>query len=361
MQSSAARQPDLLLQDAIAALRSNCHCACPGFGDGMKRREFITFIGGVSVAWPMVARAQSAVPVIGYLSGWSPGDAPDYLDYFRKGLAEGGYAEGRNVAIEYRYAEGRFERLPELVADLIQRRVNVIAIPNTTASAVAAKAATQTIPIVFSLGSNPVEVGLVQSLNHPGGNLTGLTALQTAVTAKRLELLHELLPTVTKIAFLVNPANKALAESETKEAQETARALGVDLLLLTASNQSEIDAAFTILVREHAGALLTNSESLFMVHSGYLATLTARHGVPALYAFRENAMAGGLMSYGADFLSAARELGLYAARILKGEKPSDLPVQQATKIELIINMKAGRALGVTIPLSLLGRADELIE
>jgi putative ABC transport system substrate-binding protein len=181
------------------------------------------------------------------------------------------------------------------------------------------------------------------------------------VTAKRLELLHELLPTVTKIAFLVNPANKALAESDTKEAQETARALGVDLLLLTASNQSEIDAAFAILVREHAGALLTNSESLFMVHSGYLATLTARHGVPALYAFRENAMAGGLMSYGADFLSAARELGLYAARILKGEKPSDLPVQQATKIELIINMKAGRALGVTIPLSLLGRADELIE
>ena len=239
--------------------------------------------------------------------------------------------------------------------------MNVIAIPNTTASAVAAKAATQTIPVVFSLGSNPVEVGLVQSLNHPGGNLTGLTALQTAVTAKRLELLHELLPTVTKIAFLVNPANKALAESDTKEAQETARTLGVELLLLAASNQSEIDAAFAILVREHAGALLTNSESLFMVHSGYFATLTARHGIPALYAFRENAMAGGLMSYGADFLGAARELGIYAARILKGEKPGDLPVQQATKIELIINMKAGKALGVTIPLSLLGRADELIE
>jgi putative ABC transport system substrate-binding protein len=301
------------------------------------------------------------MPVIGYLSGWSRGDAPDYLDYFRKGLAEGGYAEGRNVTIEYRYAEGRFERLPELVAELIQRRVNVIAIPNTTASAVAAKAATQTIPIVFSLGSNPVEVGLVQSLNHPGGNLTGPTALQTAVTAKRLELLHELLPTVTKIAFLVNPANKALAESDTKEAQETARALGVELLLLAASNESEIDTAFAILVREQAGALLTNSESLFMVHSDHLAALTAQHGIPALYAFRENATAGGLMSYGADFLGAARELGIYAARILKGEKPGDLPVQQATKIELIINMKAGKALGVTIPLSLLGRADELIE
>src|SRR6516165_8853793 len=327
----------------------------------MRRREFITLLGGAAMTGTAARAQQAKMPVIGYLSGWSPGDAPEYLNYFRQGLAETGYVEGRNVAIEYRYAAGRFEELAKLVDDLVQRQVNVIAIPNTTQSAITAKTATQTIPIVFSLGSNPVEVGLVQSLNHPGGNVTGLTALQTAVTAKRLELVHQLIPGITKIAFLVNPANRALAESDTKEAQETARTLGVELLLLTASNQSEIDAAFTILVREHAGALLTNSESLFMVHSGYLATLTARHGVPALYAFRENAMAGGLMSYGADFLSAARELGLYAARILKGEKPSDLPVQQATKIELIINMKAGRALGVTIPLSLLGRADELIE
>jgi putative ABC transport system substrate-binding protein len=327
----------------------------------MRRRQFIT---GLSVAmlWPVAVRAQQpAMPVIGYLSGWSPGDAPDYLAYFRHGLAEAGYTEGRNVAIEYRYAEGHFERAPELVADLIRRKVTVIAIPNTTASAVAAKAATQTIPIVFSLGSDPVKVGLVKSLNHPGGNLTGLAALQTAVTAKRLELLHELKPAVTKIAFLVNPTNKALAESDTKEAEETAHALGVDLLVLDASDQSEIDAAFATLASEQAGALLTNSESLFMVHSDQLAALTARFALPALFAYRENATAGGLMSYGANFLNAARELGLYAARILKGEKPDDLPVQQATKIEFVINMKTAKSLGIEVPLPLLGRADEVIE
>jgi len=318
-------------------------------------------VAAATLAWPLTARAQRPMPVIGYLSGWSPGDAPDYLVYFRQGLAAAGFTEGQNVAIEYRYADGHFDRLPELVADLVRRQVSVIAIANTTASAVAAKAATQTIPIVFSLGSNPVEVGLVQSLNHPGGNLTGLTALQTAVTAKRLELLHELMPAVTKIAFLVNSANKALAESDTKEAQETARALGINLLVLSASNQNEIDAAFAILAREHAGALLTNSESLFMVHSNYLAQLTTRHALPALFAFRENATAGGLMSYGADFLDAARELGLYTGRILKGEKPGNLPVQQATKIEFVINMKTAKALGIQVPLPLLGRADEVIE
>jgi putative ABC transport system substrate-binding protein len=328
----------------------------------MRRREFIGVLVGTGVTWPLVARAQlPAMPVIGYLSGWSPDDAPDYLAYFRRGLAEAGYAEGRNVVIDYRFAEGHFERLPELVADLVLRKVSIIAIPNTTASAVAAKAATQTIPIVFSLGSNPVEVGLVQSLSHPGGNLTGLTALQTAVTAKRLQLLHELMPGVRKIAFLVNAANKALAESDTKEAQEMASALGVTLLVLSASNQTEIDAAFAILAREQAGALLTNSESLFMVHSDHLAALTARYALPALYAFRENATAGGLMSYGANFLNAARELGLYAGRILKGEKPGDLPVQQATKIEFVINMKTAKALGIEVPLPLLGRADEVIE
>jgi putative tryptophan/tyrosine transport system substrate-binding protein len=328
----------------------------------MRRREFITVLVGAGATWPLVARAQlPALPVIGYLSGWSPNDAPGYLAYFRRGLAEAGYAEGRNVAIDYRYAEGHFERLPELVADLVLRKVSIIAIPNTTASAVAAKAATQTIPIVFSLGSNPVEVGLVQSLSHPGGNLTGLTALQTAVTAKRLQLLHELMPGVRKIAFFVNAANKALAESDTKEAQEMASALGVNLLVLSASNQTEIDAAFAILTREQAGALLTNSESLFMVHSDHLAALTERYALPAMYAFRENTAAGGLMSYGANFLNAARELGLYAGRILKGEKPGDLPVQQATKIEFVINMKTAKALGIEVPLPLLGRADEVIE
>jgi putative ABC transport system substrate-binding protein len=327
----------------------------------MNRRAFLAAFG-CAVVWPRVAQAQRPVtPVVGYLSGWSPGDAPDYLAYFRQGLAAAGFTEGRNVTIEYRYAEGRFERAPELVADLVRRQVSVIAIPNTTASAVAAKAATQTIPIVFSLGSNPVEVGLVQSLSRPGGNLTGLTALQTAVTAKRLELLHELMPAVNKIAFLVNSANKALAESDTKEAQETARAFGINLLVLSASSTSELDTAFAILTREQAGALMTNSESLFMVHSDYLAVLTARHALPALYAYRENAAAGGLMSYGANFLNAARELGLYTGRILKGEKPGDLPVQQATKIELIINMKTAKALGIKVPLPLLTLADEVIE
>src|SRR5277367_2846198 len=327
----------------------------------MRRRQFTTGLA-IATLLPVAVRAQQpTMPVIGYLSGWSPGDAPEYLAYFRQGLVEAGYGEGRNVAIEYRYAEGHFERLPELVADLVGRKVSLIAIPNTTASAVAAKAATQTIPIVFSLGSDPVKIGLVPSLNHPGGNLTGLTALQTAVTAKRLQLLHELMPRITKIAFFVNSANNALAESDTKEAQETARELGVNLLVLSASNQSEIDTAFAILAREQAGALLTNSESLFMVYSDHLAALTARHALPALYAYRENATAGGLMSYGSNFLNAARELGLYTGRILKGEKPGDLPVQQATKIDFVINMKTARSLGIEVPLPLLGRADEVIE
>jgi putative tryptophan/tyrosine transport system substrate-binding protein len=307
------------------------------------------------------ARAAASDASDRHLSGWSPGYAVEYLDYFRRGLNEVGYVEGRNVKIEYRFAEGHFERVPELVADLVRRQVTVIAIPNTTASAVAAKAATQTIPIVFSLGSNPVEVGLVASLNHPGGNLTGLTALQTAVVAKRLELLDELIPAATPIALLVNPANQALAEGDTREARESARLLGVNLLVLNASSQSDLDAAFAILVRERAGALLASSESLFMIHSDHLAKLAARHAVPAIYAFRENAVAGGLMSYGANFLNATRELGVYVGRILKGEKPADLPVQQNAKIELVINMKTAKALGLTIPLPLLGRADEVIE
>jgi putative ABC transport system substrate-binding protein len=327
----------------------------------MKRRDFLTLVGGGAATWPLAARAQQSMPMIGYLSGWSSGDAPEYLAYFRKGLVEAGYVEGRNVEVEYRFADGHFEQIPDLVADLVRRQVSVIAIPNTTQSAVAAKTATQTIPIVFSLGSNPVEVGLVQSLNHPGGNVTGLTALQTAVTAKRLELIHELLPAGTKIAFLVNSANRAIAEADVKEAQDTARVLGVQLLKLDAGNQKEIDAAFAILIRERAGALLTNSESLFMVHSDQLAELTARYRVPAVYAYRENAMAGGLMSYGANFLTAAKELGIYVGRILKGDKPADLPVQQATKIELVINLKTAKALGIDMPLSLLGRADEVIE
>jgi putative tryptophan/tyrosine transport system substrate-binding protein len=325
------------------------------------RREWVAALGSAA-AWPVVARAQQlAMPVIGYLSGWSVGDAVEYLDYFRQGLNDAGYTEGRNVKIEYRFAEGHFDRLAALVDDLLRRQVNVIAVPNTTAGAIAAKAATQTIPIVFSLGSNPVEVGLVASLNHPGGNLTGLTALQTAVMGKRLELLHELMPAATAIALLVNPANRALAEADTREAQGTADVLGVNLLVLKASSPSEIDSAFATLVREKAGALLTNSESYFMIQRDWLATLAARHFVPALYAYRENTAAGGLMSYGANFLNPMRELGLYVGRILKGERPADLPVQQSTKVEMVLNLKTAKTLAITFPPSLLARADEVIE
>ena len=327
----------------------------------MRRRAFIATLGGAAV-WPLTARGQQpAMPVIGYLSGWSPGDAVEYMDYFRRGLNESGYAEGRNVQIEYRFAEGHFDTLAALVADLVRRQVTVIVVPNTTASAIAAKAATQTIPIVFSLGSNPVEVGLVASLNHPGGNVTGLTALQTAVMGKRVELLHELMPAATAIALLVNPTNQALAEADTREAQATADVLRVNLLVLKASSPSEIDTAFAILVREQAGAFLTNSESYFMIQRDRLAALAALHSVPTLYAYRENTAAGGLMSYGANFLSPMRELGLYAGRILKGERPADLPVQQSTKVELVLNLKTAKTLGITFPPPMLARADEVIE
>jgi putative tryptophan/tyrosine transport system substrate-binding protein len=327
----------------------------------MKRREFITLIGGAAV-WPLAARAQQrAAPVIGFLSGWFAGDSNEYLAYFRQGLAETGYIEGQNVTIEYRWAEGNYDKVPALVADLVRRQVTAIAIPNTTTSAVAAKAATQTIPIIFLIGSDPVKMGLVASLNRPGGNLTGINALQTALVAKRLELLHELVPATTRIAFLVNPTNRAFAEADTREAQEAARVLGLNLLVLNASSQSEIDAAFATLVLERAGALVTNGESFFMTRSVQLAVLAARHAVPAIYAYRENTLAGGLMSYGSDLLKATRELGIYTGRILKGEKPADLPVQQSTKVELIINLKTAKALGITVPLPLSGRADEVIE
>jgi ABC-type uncharacterized transport system substrate-binding protein len=328
----------------------------------MRRREFITLIGGAAAAWPLAVRAQQrAAPVIGFLSGWFAGDSNGYLAYFRQGLAETGYIEGQNVTIEYRWAEGNYDKVPALVADLVRRQVTAIAIPNTTTSAVAAKAATQTIPIIFLIGSDPVKMGLVASLNRPGGNLTGINALQTALVGKRLELLHELMPATTRIAFLVNPTNRAFAEADTREAHEAARVLGLNLLVLNASSQSEIDAAFATLVLERAGALVTNGESFFMTRSVQLAVLAARHAVPAIYAYRENALAGGLMSYGSDILKATRELGIYTGCILKGEKPADLPVQQSTKVELIVNLKTAKALGVTVPQLLLGRADELIE
>jgi putative tryptophan/tyrosine transport system substrate-binding protein len=328
----------------------------------MRRREFIAGIGSAA-AWPVMARAQQrALPVIGYLSGWSSGDAADYVAAFRQGLAETGYIEGQNVAIEYRWAEGHFDRLPELIADLVRRQVTVIVTANTTAAALAAKAATQTIPIVFLLGSNPVDIGLVASLNRPGGNITGVTDLQTSVVTKRLGLLHELVPAAKVIGILVNPINRVLAEADAKEAATAAAALGLRLLVLNASSPAEIDASFATLAHEHAGGLLTNGDSYFMINRTQLATLAARHAVPTIFTFPENAAAGGLMSYGTNMIDTTRQvLGVYAGRILKGERPADLPVQQTAKLELVLNLLTAKALQITFPLTLLAIADKVIE
>jgi putative tryptophan/tyrosine transport system substrate-binding protein len=327
----------------------------------IRRREFITLLGGAA-AWPEVARAQQpAMPVIGYLSARTPGDSVEVLAEFRRGLAETGFVEGQNVGIEYRWLEGRYNLLSEMIGDLVRRRVAVIAIPNTTSSVVAAKAATQTIPIVFNIGSDPVAVGLVNSLSHPGKNVTGIAMLQTAVTAKRFELLRELVPAARSIAFLVNPGNPGFANAETKEVQEAARVLGVDLLILNAGDPSEIDAAFTTIVQQQAGALLVGGDVFYISRTGQLVTLAARHGVPTIYAYLEQGAAGGLMCYGAGLASTQRSIGIYTGRILKGEKPADLPVQQVTKLQLVINMKTAKALGLTVPETLLARADEVIE
>jgi putative tryptophan/tyrosine transport system substrate-binding protein len=327
----------------------------------MRRREFLAGVAGAA-AWPVVARAQQpALPVVGYLSGRSLADSVEVLADFRRGLAETGFVEGRNVTIEYRWLEGHYDRIHEMVADLVRRRVAVIAAPNTTASALAAKAASQTIPIVFNVGSDPVEMGLVTSLSRPGSNATGVAMLQTAVIAKRAELLHQLLPAATSIAFLVNPGNPGVAESETKEAQQAARALGVSLLVLNASNPSEIDAAFATLARQRAEALLVGSDVFFISRIGQLVAQAAHHAVPAIYAFLEQGAAGGLMCYGARLANTQRLVGVYTGRILRGEKPADLPVQQVTKLELVINLITAKALGLTIPETLLATADEVIE
>ena len=329
----------------------------------MKRRDFITLLGGAAAAWPLAVRAQQqpAIPVIGYLSARTPADSVEVLAEFRRGLAETGFVEGQNVAIEYRWLEGHNDRIPETVADLVLRQVAVIAIPNNTASALAAKAATQTIPIVFNIGSDPIAMGLVETLSHPGKNATGVTMQQTAVTAKRLELLHELVPTASTIAMLVNPGNPRLAEAEAKEAQQAALTLGLDLLVLKAGNWNEIDATFAALVQQHAGALLINSDVFYVSRTAQLVALAARYAVPTSYGYLEQAAAGGLMCYGAGLASTQRTVGIYTGRILKGEKPSDLPVQQVTKLQLVINMKTAKALGLAVPETLLARADEVIE
>jgi putative ABC transport system substrate-binding protein len=325
----------------------------------MRRRNFMTLLGSAAV-WPLAARAQQpAMPVIGFLSTESLETTRDQFNAFRQGLSEAGYVEGQNVTIEYRWAEGQADRLPALAADLVRRRVAVIATLANVAT-VAAKAATTTVPIVFTIGGDPVTMGLVDSLNRPGGNITGVSFLSSAVMAKMLEVLHEVAPNTAVIAALVNPANPQ-AEADTGEAQEAARFLGLQVHVLNARNESDIDTAFATLVQRHAGALLIEGDGLFVTRMKQLVVLTARHATPAIYQGRDFPDAGGLMSYGASRANALRVAGVYAGRILKGEKPADLPVQQSTKVELIINLTTAKALGITVPISLLGRADEVIE
>jgi putative tryptophan/tyrosine transport system substrate-binding protein len=332
----------------------------------MRRRDVITLLGGAATTpamlSPLGARAQQpAMPVIGYIGTGSRESDAFRLPSFRQGLSETGYVEGRNVVIEYRWAEGHNDRLPALVADLVRRQVTVIAVPASTPGALAAKAATTTIPIVFYIGLDPVELGLVASLSRPGGNLTGVTGWNVQVGPKRLELLHELVPTATIMALLVNPTSPDLAEGDSREQQAAARTLGLRLHVLHASNQHDFDTVFTTLAQLRAGGLVIGTDSFFNTQKEQIAALTVRHRVPTIHQYREFAVAGGLMSYGTNTSDLSRQVGVYTGRILKGEKPANMPVQQATEVELIINLKTAQELGVSIPPSILLRANEVIE
>jgi putative ABC transport system substrate-binding protein len=327
----------------------------------MRRREFITMLGGAAVTWPLAARAQQpAMPVIGYLGPESPAVFASRVRAFRQGLSETGYVEGRNVAIEFRWAEGQHNRLPALAHDLTGRPVNVIVAPGGAPAALAAKSATTTIPIVFEMGADPIAIGLVGSLNRPGGNLTGVSSLNVQVTPKRLEILHEVVPTAAVIAVLLNPTSPT-ADSQLRNLQAAADALGVRLHILHASTERDFDAISQTLVQLRPGGLVIASDTFFATHSEQLAALTVRHAVPAIHQSRDFAIAGGLMSYAGSFMESHRQAGIQTGRILKGDKPADLPVQQVTKVELFINLKTAKTLGVTVPLPLLGRADEVIE
>ena len=328
----------------------------------MRRRDLIALIANAAIAWPFDAHAQQPVPVIGWLSSGSleSDNIPARLPAFRQGLSEMGYVEGQNVTIEYRWAEGQYDRFPALAADLVRLQTTVIVTPGPSQT-FAAKAATSTIPIVFETGIDPVLSGLVASLNRPGGNITGVSLLNAELAGKRLDLLHELLPTATAIALLVNPTNPSNSELETTSLRDAAHALGLQAHVLQASTPSEIDTAFGTLVEVRAGALVVAGDSLFTSRRNQIIALAARHAVPAIYIYREFASAGGLMSYGTDLADSYRQLGRYTAKILKGARPADLPVQQVVKLELVINLKTAKALGLTIPATLLARADEVIE
>ncbi len=327
----------------------------------MNRRELMALLGGTAAAWPLAARAQQrAMPVIGFLSGTSPGPYASYVAAFHQGLSDAGYVEGQNIAIEYRWAEGHYDRLPALAADLVGRKVDVIAASGGTPAARAAKSATSTIPIVFTSGTDPVAAGLVTSLARPGGNLTGVSFLVVELNPKRLELLTELVPQARVIALLVNPTNTN-AERTIRNMEEAARAKGVQLAILKVGSESEIDVAFASLVQLQAGALVVGADAVFNSRREQLVALASRHAVPAIYEGRESAASGGLISYGTSISSVYRQLGIYAGKILAGAKPADLPVQQPTKFELVINLKTAQALGLTVPQALLMRADEVIE
>jgi putative ABC transport system substrate-binding protein len=328
----------------------------------MKRRAFVSLLGGAAAAWPIGARGQQpALPVIGLLDTGGVDSNTGFLRPFRQGLGEAGYFEGQNVAIEYRWAEGQYDRLPQLAADLVQRKVSVIAIPSSTPAAVAAKNATTTIPIVFGVGEDPVRLGLVTSLGRPGGNATGINFLTRELGAKRLGLLHELVPTASRIAVLANPADQVRVTSNIKEVEAAARAIGLQIHVFSASTTDEIDVAFTAVLQERMHALFTIPDAYFTTRRVQLAILAARHALPAAYGSRDTVEAGGLMSYGTSLADAQRQVGIYTGRVLKGEKAADLPVVQPTKFELVINRSTAKALDLEVPPTLLARADEVIE
>jgi putative ABC transport system substrate-binding protein len=318
-------------------------------------------IGGAAATWPLAADAKPSIPIIGLLGSESLDLWASRMSAFHHGLSETGYVDGKNVAIEYRWAEGHNDRLPALAADLVHRQVSVIAAPGSTPATLAAKAATSTIPIIFWVGGDPIELGLVTSLNRPEGNLTGLTTLNHGLVAKRMELLHEVSPRTRSIAVLVNPTSPTLTKTTIEDAQAAARSLGLELHILNANTETDLDEAFAELVQMQAGGLVVGTDAFFSGRLEQLAALSVRYAVPTVYQFREFAAVGGLIGYGGSLAEAFRGTGVYSGRILKGDKPGDLPVQQVTKLELYINLKTAKALGLDFPLPLIGRANEVIE
>jgi putative tryptophan/tyrosine transport system substrate-binding protein len=331
----------------------------------MRRREFITLLGGAAAMWPRAARAQQPMPVIGFLSSYSSSDAfaQHFLAAFHQGLKQAGYVEGQNVTVEYRWAGNEYERLTALAVELVRRRVNVIATGSSSLGVLAAKTATTTIPIVFLMGGDPVRLGVVASLNRPGGNLTGITTLNTEITSKRVEVLRELVPTTTSMAVLVNPTNNPVnVEVELRQARAAANALGLQTIhILQASTEPDLDGIFSTLIQQRVGGLVITADTLLSGKSAELAALASRHAMPTISPYREFVTAGGLMSYGGSVTELYRLVGVYTGRVLNGEKPADLPVQQVTKVELVINLRTAKSLGLEVPPSLLARADEVIE